>query len=211
MSAGSSKMSDSERMMKLMAYTDGELEGKELEEVRSWIKNDNKSVRFANEVANLGDYLRVGHKASKDAKAIASFDLTDAIMAKVEAEPVVAQKKTAEEKKSEKSEKSNVVQFNSERARKQKNLKFGGAVAAALALAASVFFLTRHKETEAPLARTTTTVVQPSPATSTGPGVDVDVANGSPGHSVSVFYLPNETTTTTTTSVMVWVDESGGK
>jgi negative regulator of sigma E activity len=207
MSAGANKMSDSERMMKLMAYADGELEGKELEEVRAFIKNDNKSVRFANEVANIGDYLRTGHKASKDAKAIASFDIADAIMAKVAEEKPVAEKKT--EKKTE--EKSNVVQFNAERARKQKNLKFGGAVAAALALAASVFLMTRHKETEAPLAQKTNQVVQPSPATSTGPGVDVDVANGSPGHSVSVFYLPNETTTTTTTSVMVWVDESGGK
>lgn len=203
MSAGTKKMGDSERMMKLMAYADGELEGEELEEVRSWIKNDNESVRFANEVANLGDYLRTGHKASKDAQAIASFDIADVIMAKVAA---------PEEKK------SNVVPLGSgrssekERARRQqKNLKFGGVVAAALALAASVFLMTRHKETEAPLARTTTPAVQPSPATSTGPGVDVDVANGSPGQSVSVFYLPNETTTTTTTSVMVWVDESGGK
>jgi hypothetical protein len=204
MSAGANKMSDSERMMKLMAYADGELEGKELEEVRSWIKNDNKSVRFANEVANIGDYLRTGHKASKDAKAIASFDIADAIMAKVAEEKPVTEKKTEEKK-------SNVVRFDAERARKQKNLKFGGAVAAALALAASIFVMTRHKETEAPLAQKTNQVVQPSPATSTGPGVDVDVANGSPGHSVSVFYLPNETTTTTTTSVMVWVDESGGK
>jgi len=184
-------------MLKLMAYADGELEGKELEEVRSWIKNDNKSVRLANEVANLGDYLRVGHKASKDAKAIASFDITDAIMAKVEAEPVAPA-----------ATKTNVVSIGAAATKKKNNWKAPAAVAAALALAASVVLMTRHKE-ETPLARAPVPAVQPSPAAS-GPGVEVDVVE-SPGNSVSVFYLPSETAQTTTTSVMVWVDESGGK
>lgn len=84
----------------------------------------------------------------------------------------------------------------------------GELEAAALALAASVFVFSRNAtNSEQPMARIPVAPVEPASA---GPGVDVDV-DETPGHSVSVFYVPNETMATTTSSVVVWVDESGGQ
>lgn len=180
-------------MLKLMAYADGELSGAELEEVRRWIESDNESARFVNELAGLGELVQVGHRSSTTAKAVESFDIADVVMSQVQTVEVTA------------APAANVIDFN--RAR-QRNLKVGGAVLAALALAAAVFLMARDKD-EAPLARAPVPAVQPSPApNSTGPGVEVDLAE-SEGNSVSVFYVPSETNATT--SVMVWVDESGGK
>jgi len=195
-------MKSDERAMKLMAYADGELEGADLAEVEGWIRQDAEAVLFANDLAELGDLVKTGHRASKDAKATASFDLADAIMNKVAASaPPVALEKP----------KPKVTSISEARARKRSSAAW---VAAGLALAASVFLVTRGKE-EAPMARATSPVVQPaqpaptvatvmkanSPAT---PGVDVE----NPGKSVSVFYLPDSKMTT---SVVVWVDESGAK
>jgi anti-sigma factor RsiW len=191
-----------ERMLKLMAYADGELEGTERLEVEMWLQSDLDAVRFANELAGLGDLVTTGHRASSTAKTIASFDIADAVMAKVE-ETSAAVTKAAP---------SNVVSLET---RRQKNLKVGASIAAALALAASVFVMTRSKE-DAPMARAPGIVTtSPAPGTTVataesdpGSGVDVDV-DETPGDSVRVFYLANETNPTT--SVMVWVDESGGK
>lgn len=196
----SAAMKSDERAMKLMAYADGELEGAELAEVEAWMREDAESVLFANDLAELGDLVKTGHRASKDAKAVATFDIADAIMNRVAAEEPPAKKAT-----------SKVTSITEARTKKR-----GAAVwiAAGLALAASVFLMTRGKE-EAPMARTTTPLVQPqNPVAQTAnPGSGaVDVEN--PGKSVSVFYLPNETTnvqTKMTTSVVVWVDESGAK
>lgn len=197
----SAAIKSDERAMKLMAYADGELDGEELAEVEGWLREDAEAVLFANDLAELGDLVKTGHRASKDAKAVAAFDLTDAIMNKVAAEPppVVTTK-------------PNVTSISEARSKKRGAVVW---IAAGLALAASVFLVTRGKE-EAPMARTTTPYVQPAanaPANAANPGNGaVDVEN--PGKSVSVFYLPNETTnaaTKMTTSVVVWVDESGAK
>lgn len=186
-----------ERAMKLMAYADGELEGAELAEVEAWIREDAGAVLFANDLAELGDLVKTGHRASKDAKAVLSFDIADSIMNKVAASP------------------AKVTPIGDARAKKRSTVMW---VAAGLALAASVFLLTRNKE-EAPMARTTTPLVQPAAqnvaaqangASGAPPGVSVE----NPGRSVSVFYLPDETnsvTTKMTTNVVVWVDESGAK
>jgi anti-sigma factor RsiW len=171
----------SSRQLKLMAYADGELDDAERAEVEAWLAQDVDAVRFANDIANLGSIVKDGHSASPDAKAVASFDIADAVMAKVASEPSPA--------------KSNVVQLKAAR-----RTKVVGGIAAALALAASVVLMTRHKD-EVPMAQQTPITVQPEQ----GSGVDVD----DPGRSVSVFYLPNETSATTSTSVVVWVDESG--
>jgi anti-sigma factor RsiW len=191
-----------ERMLKLMAYADGELHGAELAEVEGWLATDVDAARFTNELADLGGLVKTGHDASSTAKAVASFDIADAVMAAVNKEKTAASEKTPSEKTKEPTKAPNVVSLE---ARRQKNLRVGGAVAAALAFAASVFVMTRGKH-EAPMAQTVT----PAPAmvASAEPGVDVDLVE-SPGESVRVFYLSSESSPTT--SVVVWVDESGGK
>jgi anti-sigma factor RsiW len=193
----------SERMLKLMAYADGELDGAELAEVEGWIASDASAVRFANDLANLGDLVNVGHAASSDGKATLELDLADAIMAKIE---TTSSRGAAPEPEARP---ASIVSLSAARDRRQKKLKVAGAsVFAALALAASVFVMTRAKE-EQPMARAPSAPVQPAAnANATGPGVDVDVAE-TPGHSVSVVYLPSENTLTT--SVVVWVDETGDK
>ncbi len=181
----------SERMLKLMAFADGELEGAERLEVEGWLASDVDAARFANELAGLGDLVKMGHEDSSAASAAASFDIADAVMAAVK-----------EEKAPETPKVAPVVSLAE---RRQKNLKVGGMVAAVLALAASVFVMTRHKE-EAPMARAPLPAVQP--VASAEPGVDVDLVETA-GDSVRVFYLSSENSPTT--SVVVWVDESGGK
>ncbi|MDF2692810.1 MAG: hypothetical protein K0S65_1193 [Labilithrix sp.] len=187
----------SERMLKLMAYADGELEGADLAEVDGWLVTDGDAARVTTELAGLGDLVKTGHETSKAANAVASFDIADAVMAAVKEEK-------KETKTKELPAKAAPVVVSLE-ARRQKNLKLGGAVAAALALAASVFVMTRSKE-EVPMAQTAAPA--PSMVASAEPGVDVDVVETS-GESVRVFYLSNESSPTT--SVVVWVDESGGK
>jgi len=98
-----------------------------------------------------------------------------------------------------------VLPLDAARARRAKNLKVGGMVVAALALAASFLVMTRN-QAEAPIARTPSG--HPSPSTSAEPGVDVDLVETA-GESVRVFYLSSESNPTT--SVVVWVDEPGGK
>ena len=188
------------RMLKLMAYADGELEGAERAEVERWLASDTNAVRFANEIANLGDLVRTGHEASADAKAVASFDIADTVMAAVKADAAAPKRGASSEAKDERK----IVPITA--ARGQKNLKVGAMVAAALALAASVFLMTRSKE-EAPVARAPVQAPE-SAGRSAEPGVDVDLVE-SAGDSVRVFYLSSESSPTT--SVVVWVDESGGK
>ncbi len=217
-------MSSEERMLKLMAYADGELEGADLAEVEAWLAEDAEAVRFANEVAGLGDLIRIGRKDSPQAKAVARFDIVDAVMAEVaKAGPVEAleerervgssrgegpRMRTRVEETG--AEKSNLSSLDVARARKAKSARVGAAVAAALALAASVFLMSRAKN-EQPMAESPIQVgEQAQSVAAAGPGVDVDV-DETRGHSVSVFYIPNESMTTTTTSVVVWVDESGGE
>ena len=179
------------RMLKLMAYADGELEGAERAEVERWLATDMNSVRFANEIAGLGDLVKTGHEDSADAKAVASFDIADAVMAAVKAD-----KPAAKAESTKASKPAAVVSLDAARARSNKNLKVGGMVAAALALAASVFVMTRNKEEEAPIARAPVQAVQPSPNASAEPGVDVDLVETA-GDSVRVFYLSNESSPTT--------------
>jgi anti-sigma factor RsiW len=172
--------SGSERTLKLMAYADGELEGEELAEVEAWLRRDAKALRTVNAFAELGDIVTLGREGTKEAKAVASFDIADSIMAAVAREPS-----------------AKVVPL-----RRRSNRAVFGVAAAALALAAGLALTMRPKD-EHPMARVATTA-EPS----SGTGVDVDV-NETPGHSVSVFYVPSETNPTT--SVIVWVDETGEK
>ena len=178
-----------ERAMKLMAYADGELEGGELAEVEKWFAEDAQASLFANDIAELGSLVQAGH--SKAHPAIAKFDIADAVMAKVDDAPV-----------------AKVVPLKPRVVTPNKRSTVGWVVAG-LALAASVFFVTRSKhEDEAPMARTTSPLVQPvqNAAASVKGSVDVESA----GNSVSVIYVPDEKNVGSTTTV-VWVEESGGK
>lgn len=202
-----------ERAMKLMAYADGELEGAELAEVEKWLGEDAEAVLFANDLAELGDLVKVGSSARDLAR---DFDIADAVMKNIE--EAVAPKTGA-------SEVGKVIPFEPRRTAPVKKRNAVGLVVAGLALAASVFFVARAKhDDETPLARTTSPLVQPvvqppasaaatpapaAMAAAANPG-SVDVEN--PGRSVSVFYLPDEKSMgSPSVTTVVWVDESGGK
>lgn len=197
-----------DRMLKLMAYADGELEGAELAEVEGWLVADADAARFTAELAQLGDFVKTGHVQSAKAAAIASFDVAGAVMARVEAEPEKAEKADDEPKAPVVSLEARREEAKLRQAPPRRRMQVGMVVAAALALAASVFVFSRNAtNSEQPMARIP---VAPVELASAGPGVDVDV-DETPGQSVSVFYVPNETMATTTSSVVVWVDESGGQ
>ncbi len=179
----------SENMLKLMAYADGELEGAELEEAQKLLATDPDSVRFVEQIAGLGEIVAQGHRAGAG-KTVAKFDVADSVMALTK-------------------ESGKVTSISAARGAKKKsgnNVKIGAGIAAALALAASVFLFTQHRGDEAPMASNNT----PAAAVSTtgGSGVTVSTVN-SPGNAVSVFYLP--TANELSTSVVVWVDETGEK
>lgn len=184
-----------DRMTKLMAYADGELEGDERLEVEKLIATDVDAARFVRELGTLGDYVRMGHEDAV-APAIAKVDLTSAIMDAVAKEKIAPHAAAPV---------TNVSSLDAARARRR---KIGAAVVAALALAASVFVMTRQK-TEAPLAKAPATAEPPAVVAATGgAGVEVEAVE-SKGHSVSVFYLPSANELST--SVVVWVDETGEK
>jgi anti-sigma factor RsiW len=202
-----------DRMMKLMAYADGELDGVEKAEVEKLVESNEEAARIVNAMLGLGDYVRAGHESS-DAKTIAKVDLTDAIM-----------KKVADEKPDTKPD-TNVRSLDAARGERDKKRNVGVGIVAALALAASVFFVMQNKPDEKPMASkpvvvpTQTQAVPvptpnqmasndvPSVNASTSAGVEVEAVQ-SPGHSVSVFYLP--TANELSTSVTVWVDETAEK
>lgn len=179
----------SDTMMKLMAYADGELEGAELEEAQKLLATDPDSVRFVEQIAGLGEIVTRGYDAGAG-KTTAKFDVADAVMS-------LAKKD------------SNVSSLAAARAKRGSSVKVGAGIAAALALAASVFLFTQHRSDEAPMASGNAPgAVSAAVATNGGTGVSVSTVN-SPGNAVSVFYLP--TANELSTSVVVWVDETGEK
>jgi anti-sigma factor RsiW len=184
----------SERAMKLMAYADGELESAERAEVEAWLAEDAEAVLFANDLAELGDLLKIGHKTP-------DFDVADDVMAKIakgnsDTEIPV--------------EKPNVVPLKRPvAAPAQRKRSTVGWILGGLALAASIFLVARHKDDEAPLAQTTSPLVQPGQAVAAAASAGtVDVEN--PGRSVSVIYVPDEKSAVPNVTTVVWVDESAG-
>ena len=192
----------SENMMKLMAYADGELEGADLEEAQRLLATDPDSVRFVEQIAGLGQVVARGYEEGTG-KTVARFDVADSVMALTKGE-------------------SNVRSLESARAKRSNSMKVGAGIAAALALAASLFLFAQHRTDEAPMASNNNApaaqvgqagqggAANPTVAavSTSGTGVSVSTVN-SPGNAVSVFYLPmaNELST----SVVVWVDETGEK
>jgi anti-sigma factor RsiW len=165
--------------MKLMAYADGELEGAERSEIEKLIASDETAKKTVAQMRSLGGVVRATRE--RDAKAIASFDIADAVMAKLPS--------------------GNVISLEAQRARRAK-VAFG---VAALAVAAAIAIFMKGANEEAPMAKGPTA----KPAmTAEQVGVEVDAVQ-SPGVSVSVFQVPDEANLTT--SVVVWVDETGDK
>jgi anti-sigma factor RsiW len=184
----------SENMQKLMAYADGELEGDERAEAEALLAADPDAQRFVGDLRGLGGVVRLGHE-ERFAGAIASFDVADAVMARVEREtPDAAVVRPA----------ADIVSLEAAREKRAQRMKLGAGVVAALAAAAAVIVVARGPA-EAPLARTP----EPVPADSlSGVGIEVDAVE-SPEHSVSVFYLPRANELGA--SVVVWVEETGEK
>ena len=196
----------SERMMQLMAYDDGELEGADKAEIEKLVASNEEAARVVDAMLGLGDYVREGHDASDAKKTVAKVNLTDAIMKKVEGAEIEPAKKTD----------TTVRSLDAARAKKR---NVGVGIVAALALAASIFAVMQNKPEEKPMASKPVPVQTVAPQQmasnelpavngTTSAGVEVQ-AFESPGHSVSVFYLP--TANELSTSVTVWVDETGEK
>jgi anti-sigma factor RsiW len=200
----------SETMMKLMAYADGELEGRERLEVEELLATDAAAAEVVVQIAGLGGFVKLGHD-DRDAQAIASFDVADAVMAKVKGADADRTAKVVSI--SSASSASSALSALSARRSANRTKVIGGAVAA-LALAASVFLLARPGETPMGASPGAGGAVAanppPAPVVSdpASPGVEVSAVE-SPGQTVSVFYLPSGNELTT--SVVVWVDETGEK
>lgn len=181
----------SERIMKLMAYADGELEGDERTEVEKMIASDGEAARIVAQMTSLGDFVRVGYEDAQ-AKRVASVDFTSDIMAAVEKEKIDGPPPRVK-----------VASLDAARTRRRTAVAVAVGV---LALAASIAVVMRQKE-EAPIAQGPGNPSAPVNASVSG-GVEVEAVE-SPGQSVSVFYLP--TGNELSTSVVVWVDETGEK
>lgn len=196
----------SETMMKLMAYADGELDGKERLDTEELLATDLDALRFVEQIAGCGNLVGEGYAASATAKTVAAFDIADAVMAKVKSEsreskPEVAPKSLVPS--------SRISPIELARAKRAQRMKIGGGIAAALAIAAAVFVYARPSET--PMAKGPSITNNPSQTDgyrSNGPGVDVNAVQ-TPGQNVSVFYLPSANELST--SVIIWVDESSGE
>ncbi len=204
---------DPRKMLDLMAYADGELEGDDARAVELLLATDEQAANLVDNVGRLGDYLALGH--SERAEFTAEFDVADDVMAKIDALPATSAEPVSNDVAPEKdgtpakelalARSAEVVSLDAARARGARRWAVGGGIVAALAVAASVFFFLRSGEE--PMA------LSPNPAarvSSDDPASGVEVtAFGAPGQSVSVFYLPS--TNDVSTNVVVWVDETGGK
>lgn len=198
----------SETMMKLMAYADGELEGKERLETEELLATDLDALRFVEQVSGCGNLVGEGFEASSTAKTIAAFDIADAVMAKVGSEARISKPELAPKSLVPS---SRISPIELARAKRAQRMKIGGGIAAALAIAAAVFVYARPSETpmaSGPGQRPSTVTNNPSQTASNGPGVDVNAVQ-TPGQNVSVFYLPSANELST--SVIIWVDESSGE
>lgn len=198
----------SETMLALMALADGELEGDELARAQAIVASEPDAARFIEQIGGLGDLVQIGHD-ERSAKAIAAFDIVDSLMAMTQSEAFAP------------APEANVIPLAAARAkrvarlaeprRRSSLLTIGGSIAAALALAASLFLVVQHRTNEAPMAKAP--AMPPAApvlgtAAAAGTGVEVSTVNSS-NNSVSVFYLPSANELST--SIVVWVDETGEK
>jgi anti-sigma factor RsiW len=169
-------------MMKLMAYADGELSGSERKEIEALLAKEEDAKKIVTQMTALGAVVQAVHRARPEP----TIDIAGAVMARVK-----------DEKPDPVSPASKVVSLEARRAQRTKIL---GAALAVMAVAASIVFFSRPKET--PLAQLPPA---PPPVTApTEPGVVVEPID-SPGQTVKVIYGPG--TNEMQTSVIIWVDE----
>jgi hypothetical protein len=172
-------------MMKLMAYADGELEGSDVAEVEKLLVKEPDAVRFIEQIADLGDLVKTGHTPK-------AFDIADLVMAKAKDIELDAPKKAG-----------NVVSLMDAMDAKKKRtqqITIGAGIAAALALAASIFLFKKPEET--PMAKGPAPIIAPANESA---GIEVETANESPGQSIKVLYGPGQNEMST--SVVIWVEE----
>jgi anti-sigma factor RsiW len=167
-------------MMKLMAYADGELDAADRKEVEALLAKDEEAKKIVAQMRSLGAVVAAVHPK------VPEIDIADAVMAKLkDTKPEPA--------------KTNVVSLD---ARRSQRAKIGVAVAAVLALAASIVIWSRPKET--PLAELPKPVPNAQVPMPEQPGVVVEPIE-SPGQTVKVIYGPGKDEMQT--SVIIWVDE----
>lgn len=198
---------DPRKMLDLMAYADGELEGDEALAVEALLVADERAANLVDNVGRLRDCIALGH--AERAEFSSEFDVADEIMARIDALPTPAvvpapAKEAALAPAVVSAPVAQVVSIDAARGGGARRWAVGGGIVAALAMAASVFFFLRPGEEPMALSPNPSSLVSDDPAS----GVEV-TAFGAPGQSVSVFYLPS--TSDVSTNVVVWVDETGGK
>jgi hypothetical protein len=206
------------QMMQLMAFADGELEGAEKDEIAALIEKDRDASDLLAEMGHLGDAVRVIEPRALP--SLDSFDIADAVMAKLDAKSEAPAKNADEDK----------LRVVSLEAAREKRRRVGVFVGTAIALAAGIALVVRTHPNEEPQAtsglavKSIDSIAVPSPksppasseasqqvanAAAEPSGVEVNVAD-SPQTGVSVFYLPGANATGA--SAVVWIDDSqGGK
>jgi anti-sigma factor RsiW len=195
-------------MIELMAYVDGELDGEAKERIEKLIATNANARRVVMEMTKLGEVIG---EVYEEPPASASAGIADLVMAKIGEEAPAPKKASVRPPK--------VISLMDARERR---IKIGAAIVAAIALAAGIVLTTQHANENMPVAkpeRTAAPLVTPAPAPTQEPeqaqvqvqvasaGVDVENVD-SPTHEVEVFYLPS--TKGNASSVVVWIDDKAG-
>jgi negative regulator of sigma E activity len=202
-----------DKLLQLMAYADGELEGEDLASVEKLVAENAEAKRFVESLGALGDHIRlVGDPEPK----ITLEGIAETVMARIEREERKAntQKRIVVD----------LAQVRAERAQMAGRTgggawKVGAFVAAALALAAGAVFMLRGEQ---PGAHNTPQVQPQSQSAhpqlpiqlpkenvlaSIAAGVDVESLDAP--EAVSVFYVPavNAAANANASSVVVWIED----
>lgn len=186
---------DSESMMLLMAFADGELEGEERVRAEALMSSSEDAKEFVAELQGLGGAVRVAAEPSLASR----YDVADDVMAKL---GILSGAPTAE--------RAPVIPLKKATPKRSAGGRVGLVVAGALALAASVALINRPKPLEVAEGTVAPLRVVPGGSASSGQsvvaatGVEVDRVE-SDAHQVSVFYVPSGNDSP---SVVIWIDDS---
>ncbi len=191
-------------MLELMAYADGELEGKEKERVEALIAANEAARRVVEQMTGLGAEFQESYQAPA---ASLSDGIAESVLSKIERDEAAPRKPSVRPPK--------VVDLRDQR---EKRLKVGAAIVAAVALAAGIVLTTRHANENVQVAadKPPQLVRPPAPAPAPPPtpeppqiaaaGGDVEQVDSK--HEVEVFYLPSSVGANAS-SVVVWIDDKG--
>lgn len=201
-----------DKLLQLMAYADGELEGDDLASVEKLVAENAEAKRFVDSLGVLGNHIRF---AGDPEPKITLDGIADTVMARIDREERKAntQKRIVVD----------LAQVRAERAQMAGRTgggawKVGAFVAAALAIAAGAIFMLRGEQPGAQ----NTPQVQPQAHSalpqlpqlpkenvlaSIAAGVDVESLDAP--EAVSVFYVPavNAAANANASSVVVWIED----